>query len=138
VRREVLLAPRDPQQLKQDVRAMRDKISAGHPNHSEDFDLKHDRGGMVDVEFVTQYLVLAHARRHPVLVDNLGNITLLKLAGEQGLIPRQLANEVSDAYRVFRRMQHSLRLQGAEKARVSPSLLASERACVRLLWNTVI
>ena len=138
VRREILLAPRDAQKLKQDVRAMREKISAGHPNHSLDFDLKHDRGGMVDVEFVTQYLVLAHSRQHPVLVDNLGNITLLKLAGEHGLIPQQLATEVSDAYRVFRRMQHALRLQGAEKARVSPSLLASERACVRLLWNTVI
>src|SRR5690606_28998647 len=81
VRREILLAPRDSQKLKQDVRAMREKISAGHPNHSLDFDLKHDRGGMVDVEFVTQYLVLAHSRQHPVLIDNLGNITLLKLAG---------------------------------------------------------
>lgn len=138
VRREILLARRDPEKLKEDVREMRDKISAGHPNNSEDFDLKHDRGGMVDVEFVTQYLVLAHARQYPVLIDNLGNITLLKLAGEHGLIPMQLAIEVSDAYRVYRRMQHSLRLQGAEKARVSQSLLVSERACVRLLWNTVI
>ncbi|WP_397475719.1 bifunctional [glutamate--ammonia ligase]-adenylyl-L-tyrosine phosphorylase/[glutamate--ammonia-ligase] adenylyltransferase [Pusillimonas sp.] len=138
VRRDILLTERDPAKLQQDVRDMREKISAGHPNSSQDFDLKHDRGGMVDVEFVTQYLVLAHARQYPVLVENLGNITLLKLAGEHGLIPQQLATEVSDAYRVFRRMQHSLRLQGAEKARVSPSLLASERACVRLLWSTVI
>ena len=138
VRRQVLLAERDPEQLKLDVRAMRDKISAGHPNRSEDFDIKHDRGGMVDVEFVTQYLVLAYARRHPVLLENLGNITLLKLASEEGLIPTQLATEASDAYRMFRRMQHSLRLQGAEKARVLPSLLVSERACVRLLWDSVI
>jgi len=138
VRREVLLLARDPAQLKQDVRQMRDKISAGHPNQSADFDLKHDRGGMVDVEFVTQYLVLAHARSHPVLRDNLGNITLLRLAAQEGLIPAQLASEVADAYRVFRRMQHALRLQGAEKARVSPDLLASERACVRALWREVI
>ena len=138
VRRDILLAERDREKLKQDVLDMREKISAGHPNNSGDFDLKHDRGGMVDVEFVTQYLVLAYAREHPVLVKNLGNIALLKLAGEHGLIPQQLATEVADAYRVFRRMQHSLRLQGAEKARVSPSLLASERTCVRLLWSTVI
>lgn len=138
VRQEILLAERDAEQLKQEVRAMRDKISAGHPNHSKDFDLKHDAGGMVDVEFVTQYLVLAYARTHPILVDNLGNITLLRLASEQGLIPVQLATEAADAYRVFRRMQHALRLQGAEKARVSPDLLVSERTSVRLLWNTVI
>ncbi|HUH87333.1 MAG TPA: bifunctional [glutamate--ammonia ligase]-adenylyl-L-tyrosine phosphorylase/[glutamate--ammonia-ligase] adenylyltransferase [Pusillimonas sp.] len=138
VREQILLAERDPEQLKQEVRAMRDKISAGHPNHSKDFDLKHDRGGMVDVEFVTQYLVLAYARSHPVLVGNLGNIALLGLAGQQGLIPVQLATEAADAYRVYRRMQHALRLQGAEKARVSPDLLAAERACVRLLWDTAI
>lgn len=138
VRREILLAERDPEQLKQDVRTMRDKISAGHPNRSEDFDIKHDRGGMVDVEFITQYLVLAYARKHPALIENLGNITLLKLAAEEGLIPVHLAAEVADTYRAYRRMQHSLRLQGAEKARVSPSLLVSERAGVRLLWSTVI
>lgn len=138
VRRKVLLLPRDPEKLKTDVQQMRDKISAGHPNRSQDFDIKHDRGGMVDVEFVTQYLVLAYARQHTVLLDNLGNIALLKLAAEAGLIPNQLALDVTEAYRVYRRMQHSLRLQGAEKARVSSTLLVSERASVRLLWSTVI
>src|SRR3546814_8453477 len=56
IRRQVILLPRDPQALKNEVRAMREKISAGHPNPTQDFDLKHDRGGMVDVEFITQYL----------------------------------------------------------------------------------
>ncbi len=138
IRRKVLLLPHDPLRLKEDVRAMRDKISAGHPNPSSDFDLKHDRGGMVDVEFVTQYLVLSHAAAHPVLLDNLGNITLLRLAAQEGLIPAPLAHEVANAYRTYRKLQHSLRLQGAEKARVSPDLLANERATVRLLWDTVI
>lgn len=82
--------PRDTEALRAEVLAMRDKISAGHPNHSELFDLKHDRGGMVDVEFVTQYLVLCHAGSHRVLVNNLGNIALLRLAGEAGLIPAEL------------------------------------------------
>lgn len=117
---------------------MRDKISAGHPNRSELFDVKHDRGGMVDVEFVTQYLVLCHAATHRVLVNNLGNIALLRLAGEAGLIPAPLALAAGDAYRTLRRAQHQLRLKGVDKARVPPGQLAAERATVCELWQTVL
>lgn len=138
IRRQVLLLPRDPLAFRDDVRGMRDKISAGHPNRSNDFDLKHDRGGMVDVEFITQYLVLCHAATHTVLLDNLGNITLLRLAAEAGLIPADLAAQVADAYREYRRRQHALRLQGAEKARVPSDQFAGQRQAVNALWNTVI
>lgn len=138
IRQEVLLLPRDPLAFKAEVRSMREKIIAGHPNRGLEFDLKHDRGGMVDVEFITQYLVLCHARHYPVLVENLGNITLLRLAAEAGLISHTQARQVGDAYRQFRKWQHALRLQGAEKARVPPDTLTAERAAVRELWNTVI
>ena len=138
IRREVLLLPRDPQVLKQEVRAMRDKISAGHPNHSDEFDVKHDRGGMVDVEFVTQYLVLSQACKHPELLDNLGNIALLRLASQAGLVDAGLAAGAADAYRAFRKLQHELRLQGAEKARVPASRLSTERETVLWLWQAVI
>lgn len=103
IRREVLLMPRDARQLADEVIAMRRKIGEGHPNRTPDFDLKHDPGGMVDVEFVTQYLVLLHAREHEILVQNLGNIALLRLAAEAGLIPADLARRVGDAYRTLRR-----------------------------------
>ncbi|KAA0911780.1 bifunctional [glutamate--ammonia ligase]-adenylyl-L-tyrosine phosphorylase/[glutamate--ammonia-ligase] adenylyltransferase [Pusillimonas sp. ANT_WB101] len=138
VRRRVLLLPRDLDELKNEVRSMRKKISAGHPNRSNDFDIKHDRGGMVDVEFITQYLVLCHARKYPVLLDNLGNIALLGLAARAGLISVELASTVADAYREFRKRQHALRLQGAEKARVPATQLVPERDAVCKLWNAVI
>jgi len=138
IRRHVLLQVRDPDKLRQEVREMRDKISAGHPNPTPDFDLKHDRGGMVDVEFVTQYLVLCHARKHQELQGNLGNIALLGLAAKAGLIPAGLSAQVADAYRALRKHQHALRLAGAEKARVPSSQLTAERAAVRELWKTVI
>ncbi len=41
---------------------MRERVEAGHPNRTELFDIKHDRGGMVDIEFIVQYWVLLHAR----------------------------------------------------------------------------
>ncbi|CAJ49992.1 bifunctional [glutamate--ammonia ligase]-adenylyl-L-tyrosine phosphorylase/[glutamate--ammonia-ligase] adenylyltransferase [Bordetella avium] len=137
IRGDILVMPRDPAVLRAEVLAMREKISAGHPNHSELFDLKHDRGGMVDVEFVTQYLVLCHAGDHRVLVNNLGNIALLRLAGEAGLIPADLGLAAGDAYRTLRRVQHQMRLKGIDRARVIPDILSAERAAVSALWRTV-
>lgn len=138
IRREILLRQRDPVELRAAVREMRAKINAGHPNHSDDFDIKHDPGGMVDIEFITQYLVLLHAHQHPVLLDNLGNIALLGLAAKAGLISVESAQQVADAYRILRRRQHALRLQGAEKARVPADQLIQERSAVRRLWEQVL
>lgn len=138
IRKNILVLPREKEALASEVRQMRDKISAGHPNHSQDFDLKHDRGGMVDLEFVTQYLVLLHARHHPELIKNLGNIALLKIAGEVGLISQDMALKSGDAYRSLRRRQHELRLQGADKARVPPGELSAERAVIQRLWEYVL
>ena len=70
-----------------EVQAMRSRMLAGHPNTSGLFDIKHDRGGIVDVEFIVQYLVLGFAHRHAELTGNIGNLALLKLAGGLGLIP---------------------------------------------------
>jgi len=138
IRGEILVMPRDPAKLREEVLAMRDKINAGHPNTSGLFDLKHDRGGMVDVEFVTQYLVLVHAGQQRMLVNNLGNITLLRLAAEAGLLAPELARGAGDAYRTLRRAQHQLRLKGIDKARVPADQLADERAAVIALWDAVL
>ena len=99
---------------------MRQKMLDGHPNRSGLFDLKHDRGGIVDVEFVVQYLVLGYASEHEALTGNIGNLALLKLAARLDLIPEDVALPAHDAYRRFRQLQHSLRLQGERYARVDP------------------
>jgi glutamate-ammonia-ligase adenylyltransferase len=138
IRQKVLTAPIDIVKLSQDVKVMRQKINEGHPNQSGHFDLKHDEGGMVDLEFVTQYLVLRYAPTHPALIPNLGNITLLRIASELGLIPQDLAQDSADAYRNLRRQQHALRLQGAEKARLPRDQLVKERETIRKLWQYVL
>jgi len=101
------------------------------------FDVKHDTGGMVDIEFVVQYVVLAHAHAHPQLTRNAGNIALLALAGELGLVPAELAGSVADAYREYRRSQHQVRLTGAAQARVDPKPQAARRQAVTALWTQV-
>ncbi|MGW8270920.1 MAG: [protein-PII] uridylyltransferase family protein, partial [Burkholderiales bacterium] len=137
IRERILRRARDPAKLARDVLEMREKMHAAHPNRSQQFDLKHDRGGMIDLEFIVQYLVLAHAHAHPELVGNLGNIALLGMAGELGLIPTALAEQCQDAYREFRRRQHALRLEGAQYARVAPGAVEDRVRAVRALWDAV-
>ena len=137
-RRQILAQTRDLGVLRSEVVAMRQKMHDGHRNRSALFDLKHDSGGMVDIEFLVQFLVLAHAHHHPGLLDNAGNIALLARAGQAGLIDAALADQVASAYRRFRKLQHTLRLNDAQYARVEPDLVAAERAAVRQLWAAVL
>jgi glutamate-ammonia-ligase adenylyltransferase len=116
---------------------MREKMHAGHVNDSELFDLKHDSGGIVDVEFCVQYLVLRHSATHPELADNVGNIALLQRAGAAGLVPVELAQAAADAYRELRRQQHAIKLAGAEHARVDVTSVDGHPAAVRALWQAV-
>lgn len=137
LRNAILRQQRDINQLKQDVFSIREKMHNAHPNHSQRFDLKHDTGGMIDIEFIVQYLILAHANAHPELTGNLGNIALLVICGKIGLIPPEMGQAVADIYRRFRRRQHQIRMQGAEVSRVEPGEVENEIACVKTLWHTV-
>ena len=132
-----LTLPHEPQSLATDVSAMRRRMAAGHPNRTLRFDLKHDPGGMVDIEFAVQYLVLANAHRYPVLTGNKGNIALLGMGAELGLLPQELATGAADAYRTYRRLQHQIRLTGAAHARVEPEALAAPREAVAALWKHI-
>ena len=140
VRSEVLSQQRNIHQLRTEILEMRRKVHAGHPNISAEFDLKHDSGGMVDIEFIVQFLVLAYSHQHPQLIGNLGNIALLRIAGEAGLIDPKMADFVGNAYRLLRSRQHHLRLDGAEKTRTNlenePELRAA-RSAVQALWLAI-
>ena len=90
---------------------------------------------MVDIEFMVQYLVLAQSHQHAALMRNAGNIALLGIAGELGLIPASLASQVQQAYREFRRLQHQLRLRGERFARVAPQQVQSSVEATLALWQ---
>ncbi|MGH8713362.1 MAG: bifunctional [glutamate--ammonia ligase]-adenylyl-L-tyrosine phosphorylase/[glutamate--ammonia-ligase] adenylyltransferase [Casimicrobiaceae bacterium] len=136
-RETVLRLARDPVKLAADIVAMRARMQAAHPNRSALFDLKHDPGGMVDVEFAVQFLVLAHSNSYPELTRNAGNIALLGLAARLGLLPPDLSAGAADAYRDYRRLQHQIRLQGAAEARVEALPHTARRAAVAALWQWV-
>lgn len=123
--------------LKEEVLKMRKKMREAHPSRTALFDLKHDEGGMIDIEFIVQYLVLRHAAQYPQLTANFGNIALLKTCGELGLIDAASGRAVGDAYRAMRRLQHQLRLQGQDNARVEPKQVEAHAANVIALWSSM-
>jgi len=136
IRCEILRLPRELDPLRAEVLAMRRKMRDSHAGKSDLFDLKHDRGGLIDVEFLIQYLVLGHAHTHPSLTGNLGNIALLHMAAGLGLIPAGLAAACADSYRALRALQHRQRLNDLP-SRVAPEEVETLRAPVRALWRAV-
>ena len=151
IRKDILCQPRDLANLKREILTMRTRMLEAHPNPTPLFDVKHDHGGIIDVEFMVQYLVLGYAHRYPQLTGNIGNIGLLKLAGELGLTSAEKANAALIAYRELRRTQHQLRLSGIPEAtgttlskdasqkfaRVTNEYLSDARQAVFRLWDDI-
>ncbi len=138
IREQVLRLPRDAENLQSEVSSMRKKMRDANVNRSDLFDLKHDHGGMIDIEFIVQYLVLRYAHDYPDLTANIGNIALLKRCGELQLIDPTLAVETANTYRILRKYQHNIRLQGEEKARVPTDKVAQVILASQALWNTLL
>jgi glutamate-ammonia-ligase adenylyltransferase len=81
--------------------------------------------------------VLAHAHAHRQMTRNAGNIALLHMAADAGLIDGKSASDVAAAYREFRRVQHAQRMAGAAQVRVAAGPHAARRAQVDALWREV-
>jgi len=136
VREAVITAPRDPAALRDEIVTMRNRVRAAHPVPAGQFDVKHSVGGMVDVEFALQYLVLSQSATHPSLRENRGNITLLQRAEAAGFLPDGVGTAAATAYRTLRQVQHRARLN-EQPTRVAPETLQTERAAVLALWQAV-
>lgn len=138
LREEILRRERDPAVTAEEVLKMRERMHEGHVNKTEFFDLKHDAGGMVDVEFIVQYLVLRYAAEYPQLVNNFGNIKLLEMSAEAGLIPKEDALETVKIYRRYRKVQHEFRLNSPTfPVRRPAQEYAQDAKRVQSLWQTV-
>ena len=136
VRRAVLCAPRDATALRAEVQTMRDKVRQAHPVKGGRFDVKHSAGGMMDVEFAVQYLVLAHSAAHAELMADVGNIALLQRAEQAGFLPATVGTAAADAYRELRRAQHRARLD-EKPTQVEPDTMTVQRDAVMALWLAV-
>ena len=135
LRDEILALPRERAKLFAEIVAMRRKMRAETKSSAND--LKQVAGGIIDLEFCVQGLVLAEGPKHPQLRENKGNHTLLRRAGECGLVDPDLAAAAGDAYLAFRRRLHDAALNDEDTAIVGDGDLAAERAAVSRLWRQV-
>jgi glutamate-ammonia-ligase adenylyltransferase len=136
VRAAVIGAVRDGEGLRQEIDAMRAKVSSAHPVRGVQFDVKHSPGGMVDIEFAVQFLVLSQGHLHPELLANVGNIALLQRAQDGGLLSAPVGENASRAYRALRQIQHTARLN-EEPTQVEAGSVDTERTAGLALWAAV-
>jgi len=141
VRQAVLVKPRDLKALKADVQAMRVKMREhlGSPvvEQSTQFHLKQDAGGIVDIEFLVQFAVLAWAEKVPSLTTFSDNIRILESLAEAEFLPVGAAQQLIDAYKTYRSQGHRLSLQRLP-AVVQAGDFAAQRKCVVKIWEACL
>jgi glutamate-ammonia-ligase adenylyltransferase len=136
VREAVIGTPREEAGLRKEIMEMRAKVRSARPVRGGRFDVKHSPGGMVDIEFVVQFLVLAHSAQHAELRANVGNIALLQRAQVCGLLPGHTGDNAALAYRTLRQLQHRARLN-EEPTQVDMEQAQFEREAGLALWAAV-
>jgi glutamate-ammonia-ligase adenylyltransferase len=135
IRRDVLTATREGDTLQTEVREMREKMRSHLGNkHRDRFDIKADEGGITDIEFITQYLVLRHAHLKPKLTRWSDNVRILELLAQNDIMDEQEALALTQAYTTLRDELHHLALQ-EQPGHVAPECFAAERELVRASWQ---
>ncbi|NVK24551.1 MAG: bifunctional [glutamate--ammonia ligase]-adenylyl-L-tyrosine phosphorylase/[glutamate--ammonia-ligase] adenylyltransferase [Gammaproteobacteria bacterium] len=116
IRTDILCMPRDVTELKQDIAKMRTKMFDNLSKESEQqFDLKQSRGGVADIEFIVQMLVLSQANRYAELTNYPDNVRLIEIASNLALITEQDKQALTAAYIDYRDLYHLQSLNSEEK-----------------------
>jgi [glutamine synthetase] adenylyltransferase / [glutamine synthetase]-adenylyl-L-tyrosine phosphorylase len=138
VRMEVLQHHVRRESLREDVRAMRERmrreLTKARP---DEFDIKQDAGGIADIEFLAQYWALSWAREYPPVARYSDTIRQLESVASANLVPQHTVDALTAAYRTYRTRAHHLSLEG-RAAIVPAGELAAERGAVSGIWAQVM
>ena len=138
VRESLLRRPRDAQVLRAEVVEMREKMREHlAPKDPAEIDLKHSPGGLVDIEFLVQYLALAHAPKHPEICQWPDNMRLLETFMAAELLPTETAQALMNAYISLRARGHRQALAN-EGRTMDYTTLLKEREAVQQTWQQVM
>ena len=140
VRSAVIAKPRESSELIEAVKDMREKMRQHLGSKNTDktenpvFHLKHDRGGIVDIEFLVQYLVLQHSHQYPDLHTFTDNIRILDAVEKHNLLSHEQAEQLREAYKEFRATGHRQTLQDRSST-LSDNALKDYRDAVATIWQ---
>lgn len=135
IRRKVLVfhaLHKSCQTLKADIQRMRERIFEQVPK-DEQQDLKYIEGGLVDIEFITQYLGLLHAATFPKIIAYPDMIRILEACIHEQLLPQQEGQELIRIYRAYRQALHYQTLKTEEKLMLED--FQEERIFIMRLWR---
>lgn len=141
LRVDVLSKPRDDALLANDVTSMRRKMrdhQADVGAKSKQIDLKYGRGGIVDIEFVVQYLVLKHAASYPEICRWSDVVRILDSLEMAGILSKDNANSLRDAYLQLRAATHRIAMSydtEHDLAQATESMARASANCAGLLPN---
>ena len=137
IRHAVLARSREEADLAAEVVAMRRRMReqlGGAGGEADKFDLKQDAGGIVDIEFMVQYAVLAWSHRVPELTRWSDNIRILETLAREGMFGQREAEALIEAYLAYRSAAHQLALQ-QQPGHVSIEEYATHRSAVTAAWE---
>jgi glutamate-ammonia-ligase adenylyltransferase len=135
IRRDILCQWRDPEKLGREISEMRSKMSAAHDTSDEQqFDLKHGRGGIVDIEFIVQYCVLNWGHAYPDIIIPRNTIESIRALRTAGLMEENSGRTLADAYYRYLAAEHQAKL-AEQPARVAATELLEHREHVEMLWQ---
>ncbi len=136
IRSEILSQKRDIDELRQSVIEMRRKMSqAQNKAKAGEFDLKHSQGGIVDIEFMVQYGVLAFSHQYDELLEWTDNIRLLEAMAQTGVMSEADAAFLSETYQLYRNRLHRLKLQESS-AIVAANHFEPQQQGVQRIWSS--
>ncbi|MCB1754632.1 MAG: bifunctional [glutamate--ammonia ligase]-adenylyl-L-tyrosine phosphorylase/[glutamate--ammonia-ligase] adenylyltransferase [Gammaproteobacteria bacterium] len=139
IRCEVLGQRRDRVKLLNDVTEMRERMHRELSKAREgQFDLKQDRGGIVDIEFMVQYSVLAHAWRQQELLAWTDNLRILETLARGGFLSPESADRVIEVYFTYRKFTHEQALQGTKHPVALDATIEACRDEVRDVWTRLM
>ena len=138
IRQDVLCQAREAEKLQKDVVEMREKMRAHLAKGTEElFDLKQDQGGITDIEFITQYVVLKNAHQHRALTCWSDNVRILADAARFGCISERMQRDLVAAYIEYRSRYHMMSLN--QQGRCAPRAeLTQHIALVKQVWQQVL
>ena len=123
IRNKVLTKPRRIQELKDEIFKMRQKMYSQHNPKEESFDLKNDKGGLIDIEFLVQFFVLMYSTKHQNLLSNTGNLALINALEGYQLITSKESILLKKAYLLCRQEIHKLALNNQTNSLVDRGLM---------------
>ncbi|WP_158971232.1 bifunctional [glutamate--ammonia ligase]-adenylyl-L-tyrosine phosphorylase/[glutamate--ammonia-ligase] adenylyltransferase [Paraglaciecola sp. L3A3] len=135
LRLSVLSMPRALAELKQEVVDMREKMRSHLAKGNDEYiDLKQDKGGIADIEFIVQFMLLAYTKDHELLAKWTDNVRILGSLAKFGCITEVEAQLLTQAYLTYRNHSHRLALQNGQLARSNEQLLSHQKN-VTAVWG---